>query len=60
MFNINFCGLFNANVILVEEQLWYDLTHSWEDKGVQSFPKGIGVNVIVWLEFKLTHFEVVF
>ena len=24
--------LFNAKYILLEEQLWYYLTHSWEDK----------------------------
>ena len=23
--------LFNAQVILLEEQYWYHLTHSWED-----------------------------
>ena len=40
--------LFNAKAILLEEQSWYYLTHSWEDKGVHSFPKGIcpKVNVI--------------
>ena len=31
--------LFNAKAILLEEQ--YYLTHSWEDKGVHTFPKGI-------------------
>ena len=30
--------LFNAKAILLEEQLWYYLTHSWEDKGVHTFP----------------------
>ena len=34
-------NLFNAKAILLEEQKWYDLTHSWEDKGVHTFPKGI-------------------
>ena len=40
--------LFNAKAILLEEQKWYYLTHSWEDKGVRTFPKGIcpKVNVI--------------
>ena len=32
--------LFNAKAILLEEQWWYNLTHSWEDKGVHTFPKG--------------------
>ena len=34
--------------ILLEEQLWYYLTHSWEDVGVHTFSKGIcpKVNVI--------------
>ena len=40
------CRSFNAKVILKEEQ--YYLTHSWEDKGVHTFPKGIcpKVNII--------------
>ena len=43
-------SLFNAKAILIEEQ--YYLTHSWEDKGVHTFPKGIcpKVNVIARLE----------
>ena len=53
---INLCGLFNTKVIFVEEQQWYYLTNSWEDKEVHTFSKGISpkVNVIAWLEFKLT------
>ena len=33
-----------------------NLTHSWEDKGVHTFPKGIFLNMIViaQLEFELT------
>ena len=38
---VNLCGLFNAKAILVEEQQWYYLTHSWRDKEVHAFPKGI-------------------
>ena len=26
--------LYNAKSIFLEEQLWYSLTHIWEDKGV--------------------------
>ena len=39
--------------------MWYYLTHRWEDKGVHTFPKGtcLKVNVIVWLEFKLTYYD---
>ena len=33
-------GLFNPKAILVEEQQWYYLTHSWEDKRVHAFPMG--------------------
>ena len=35
--------------------MWYYLTHSWEDKGVHTFPKGIclKVNVIALLEYEL-------
>ena len=51
--------LFNAKGILWEEQWWYYLTHSWEDKGVHTFPKGIcsKVNVIAWLEFELAYYD---
>ena len=51
--------LFNAKAILQEEQLWYYLIHSWENKGVHTFPKGIclKVNVIVQLEYKLAYYD---
>ena len=35
-----FVRLFNAKAILLEEQSWYYLTHSWKDKGVHTFPQG--------------------
>ena len=43
----------------VEEQMWYYLTHSWKDKGVHTFPKGIcpKVNVIALLEFELVYYD---
>ena len=49
--------LFNAKAILLEEQFY--LTHSWEDKGVQTFPKGIcpKVNVIARLEYELAYYD---
>ena len=49
--------LFNAKAILLEEQ--YYLTHSWEDKGVHTFPKGIcpKVNLIAWLENELAYYD---
>ena len=55
----NLFRLFNAKAILPEEQLWYYLTHSWEDKGVHTFPKGIfpKVNVIAWLEYELAYYD---
>ena len=51
--------LFNAKAILQEEQLWYYLIHSWEDKGVHTFPKGIcpKVNVIARLEYELAYYD---
>ena len=51
--------LFNAKAILQEEQQWYYLTHSWEDKGVHTFPKGIcpKVNVIARLEYELAYYD---
>ena len=38
---------------------WYYLTHSWEDKGVHTFPKGtcLKVNVIPRLEFELAFYD---
>ena len=55
-------GLFNANAILLEGQQWYYLTHSWEDKGLHTFPKGIcpKVNVIAQLEFELAYYDSAF
>ena len=51
--------LFNAKAILIEEQWWYYLTHSWDDKGVHTFPKGIcpKVNVIAKLEYELAYYD---
>ena len=51
--------LFNAKAILLEEQYWYYLTHSWEDKGVHTFPNGIcpKVNVIARLEYELAYYD---
>ena len=51
--------LFNAKAILIEEQYWYYLTHSWEDKGVHTFPKGIcpKVNVIARPEYELAYYD---
>ena len=49
--------LFNAKAILQEEQ--YYLTHSWEDKGVHTFSKGIcpKVNIIARLENELAYYD---
>ena len=51
--------LFNAKAIFLEEQRWYYLTHSWEDKGIHTFPKGIcpKVNVIARLEYELANYD---
>ena len=51
--------LFNAKAILLEEQKWYYLTHSCEDKGVNTLPKGIcpKVNVIARLEYELAYYD---
>ena len=47
-------------VTLLEEQLWYYLTHSWKDEGVHIFSKGISpkVNAVGSLEFELTYYNV--
>ena len=41
----------------LEEQQWYYVTHSCEDKGVHTFPKGIcpKVKVTARLEFELAY-----
>ena len=54
-----FCRLCNAKAILLEEQQWYYLTHSWEDKGVHTFPNCVclKVNVIARLEYELAHYD---
>ena len=61
MFNgiSTFRRLFNAKAILLKEQYWYNLTHSWEDKGVRTFPEGIcsKVNVIAQLEYELAYYN---
>ncbi len=51
--------LFNAKAILLEEQERYYLTHSWVDKWVHTFPKGIcsKVNVIARLEYELAYYD---
>ena len=50
--HIKLCGLFNAKAILLEEQQWCYLTHSWESKCI--CPK---VNIIARLEFELAHYD---
>ena len=57
--HVNLFRSFNVKAILLEEQYWYYLTHSWEDKGVHTFPKGIcpKVNVIARLEYKLAYYD---
>ena len=46
-----------TKAILLEEQQRYYLTHSWENKGVNTFPKGIcpKVNVIARPEYELAY-----
>ena len=43
---------------LYKKQLWYYLTHSWKDKGVNTFPKSISlkVNEMARIEFELADF----
>ena len=52
----NLFRLFNAKAILEEQ---YYLTHSWEDKGVHTVPKGIfpKVNIIALLENELAYYD---
>ena len=54
-----FVGYLIPKPISGEEQLWCYLTHSWEDKGVHTFPKGIcpKVNVIARLEHELAYYD---
>ena len=59
LWHINHHGLFNAKVILVEEQQWYYLTNSWGDKEVHTFRRGINpeVNVFAQLEFDFAYYN---
>ena len=54
---MNLHGLFNTKFIRLEEQWWYCLTHSWEDKKGSYLFQGYlsKVNIIVWLEFGLAY-----
>ena len=49
-----------CQAILIEKQLWYFLTHSYRDKRVHTFRKGISpkVNVIVRLENEIVFYDV--
>ena len=51
--HINLRGLFKAKAIPVEVQQWYHSTHSYRNKGVHTFSKGIcpKVNIIARLQF---------
>ena len=55
--HINLWSLFNTKTILLEERYWYNSTHSWEDKGIYTFAKGIypKVNVKARLELELVY-----
>ena len=56
--HINLHGVFNAEAIYVEEQLWYYLTQSWEYKGFHTHPlvTSLKENVLARLEFELAYF----
>ena len=49
----------NTKGILVEEQKWYPFTHSWGDKGVQTFPNSIRpkLNILVQLEIEIANYD---
>ena len=49
--------LLNAKAILVEEQKWYCLSKSKEDKAVHTIPKSLKVNVMARLEFELAYYD---
>ena len=51
--------LFYVRTIFVEEKLWFCLIHSWVDKGVHTFLKGISpkVRLIARLEIKPVYYE---
>ena len=55
--HINSFKVILQKAILQKEQSWYYLTHSWEDKGFHTFPKGIcpKVKVIAPLEYELAY-----
>ena len=43
----------------LSDKNWYYLIHSWRDKEVHTFPKGINpkINIIVWLDYQLIFFK---
>ena len=51
--------LFNAKAVPPEGRYLYNLTYSWENKGVHIFPKRICqmVNVIAQIEFELPYYK---
>ena len=54
-----FIGYLMPNPSFLEEQQCFYLTHSWVDKRVHTFPKGIcqKMNVIARLEFELAYYD---
>ena len=57
--HINLCRLLKTKAILLEEQVWYYLIHSWEDKVVYTSSKSISpkVNVIAWVEIQHAYYD---
>ena len=56
---VNLCRLFNAKSTLLEERQWCYLTHSWVDKGVYTFRKGIcqKVNIIARPKIEVAYYD---
>ena len=61
LWHVNFPGLFNAKAVFSEEHWAYYLIHSWGDKGIHTFSKGISpkLNVIVWLDFEHARYDII-
>ena len=57
--HINLRGLVNGKAILLEEQSWYYLIHSWEDRwGGHAIPQEyLSECVLARLEFELAYYD---
>ena len=59
-FGFFLCRLFNTKDIILYEERWYNLTHSWGYQWVFNIPECQKVIEKELLEFELTHFVAIY